>query len=72
MHIIVLGGAGAMGRVTVRALLDYPDIDQVTIADYNEPGNSPLPWAAVASLFNRLMLIMRSACARSCMGLMWH
>lgn len=36
MHIIVLGGAGAMGRVTVRALIEYPDIDQVTIADYNE------------------------------------
>ncbi len=36
MHIIVLGGAGAMGRVTVRALTGYEDIDQVTIADYNE------------------------------------
>jgi lysine 6-dehydrogenase len=36
MHIVVLGGAGAMGRVTVRALLDYDDIDQVTIADYSE------------------------------------
>lgn len=36
MHIIVLGGAGAMGRVTVRTLLDYPDIDQVTVADYHE------------------------------------
>ena len=36
MHIIVLGGAGAMGRVTVRALSEYPDIDQVTIADYHE------------------------------------
>ncbi len=35
MHIIVLGGAGAMGRVTVRALSEYPDIEQVTIADYN-------------------------------------
>ena len=36
MHIIVLGGAGAMGRVTVRALTGYADVDQVTIADYNE------------------------------------
>ena len=36
MHIVVLGGAGAMGRVTVRALSEYDDIDQVTIADYNE------------------------------------
>ncbi len=36
MHIIVLGGAGAMGRVTVRALTEYTDVDQITIADYNE------------------------------------
>jgi len=36
MHIIVLGGAGAMGRIAVRTLIEYPDIDQVTIADYNE------------------------------------
>jgi lysine 6-dehydrogenase len=36
MHIIVLGGAGGMGRITVRALTEYEDIDQITIADYNE------------------------------------
>jgi len=36
MHIIVLGGAGAMGRIAVRALNEYQDVDQVTIADYNE------------------------------------
>jgi lysine 6-dehydrogenase len=36
MHIIVLGGAGAMGRVTVRTLTEYQNIDQITIADYNE------------------------------------
>jgi saccharopine dehydrogenase-like NADP-dependent oxidoreductase len=36
MHIIVLGGAGAMGRIAVRTLTEYEDIDQVTIADYNE------------------------------------
>jgi len=36
MHIIVLGGAGAMGRVTVRTLTEYDDVDQITLADYNE------------------------------------
>ena len=36
MHIIVLGGAGAMGRIAVRTLIEYEDVDQVTIADYNE------------------------------------
>jgi saccharopine dehydrogenase-like NADP-dependent oxidoreductase len=36
MHIIVLGGAGAMGRVTVHALSEYEEIDQITLADYNE------------------------------------
>jgi lysine 6-dehydrogenase len=36
MHIVVLGGAGAMGRVTVRALTEYADVDRVTIADYHE------------------------------------
>ena len=36
MHIIVLGGAGAMGRIAVRTLTEYADTDQITIADYNE------------------------------------
>src|SRR5579863_3324190 len=36
MHIIVLGGAGAMGRVTVRALTEYDEIDHVTVADYHQ------------------------------------
>ncbi len=36
MHIIVLGGAGAMGRIAVRTLNEYSDVDQVTIADHNE------------------------------------
>ncbi len=36
MHIIVLGGAGAMGRVTVRALTEYGDVERITIADYHE------------------------------------
>ncbi len=35
MHIIVLGGAGAMGRIAVRTLTEYSDVDLVTIADYN-------------------------------------
>src|SRR5438105_10867227 len=36
MHIVVLGGAGAMGRVTVRTLTEYEDVDQITLADYNQ------------------------------------
>ena len=36
MHIIVLGGAGAMGRVAVRALTEYSDLERITIADYHE------------------------------------
>lgn len=36
MHIIVLGGAGAMGRIAVRTLAEYEDVDQITIGDYNE------------------------------------
>lgn len=42
MHIIVLGGAGAMGRVTVRALTEYDEIERITIADYNEARASEL------------------------------
>ena len=36
MHIVVLGGAGAMGRVSARTLAEYGDVDRVTIADYHE------------------------------------
>jgi saccharopine dehydrogenase-like NADP-dependent oxidoreductase len=36
MHIIVLGGAGAMGRVAVRTLTEYSEIERITLADYNE------------------------------------
>lgn len=36
MRIVVLGGAGAMGRVTVHTLTEYADVDQITLADYNE------------------------------------
>jgi saccharopine dehydrogenase-like NADP-dependent oxidoreductase len=55
MHIIVLGGAGAMGRVTVRALLDYDDIDQITIADYSEERAREL----AASLNNRKIAVQQ-------------
>ncbi len=33
MKIAVLGGAGLMGRITVRDLLENPDIDQVTVGE---------------------------------------
>lgn len=33
--ILVLGGAGAMGRITVRALATYTDIERIVVADYN-------------------------------------
>ena len=36
MHIIVLGGAGAMGRIAVRTLTEFDDVERITIADYNE------------------------------------
>ncbi len=36
MHIVVLGGAGAMGRIAVRTLTAYEDIAQITLADYHE------------------------------------
>src|SRR5947207_10420759 len=36
MHIIVRSGAGAMGRIAVRTLIEYADIDQITVADYSE------------------------------------
>ena len=36
MHIVVLGGAGAMGRVSARTLAEHGDVDRVTIADYHE------------------------------------
>jgi lysine 6-dehydrogenase len=35
MHIVVLGGAGAMGRVTVRILSEYADVERITLADYH-------------------------------------
>jgi saccharopine dehydrogenase-like NADP-dependent oxidoreductase len=33
-RVVVIGGAGAMGQVIVRDLLDCPDLD-VVIADYD-------------------------------------
>ncbi|HLY30939.1 MAG TPA: saccharopine dehydrogenase NADP-binding domain-containing protein [Ktedonobacterales bacterium] len=33
MHIVVLGGGGAMGRITVRALAEDDRVTQVTVAD---------------------------------------
>src|SRR5947209_12431790 len=54
MHIIVLGGAGAMGRVTVRTLTEYSDVDHVTIADYNEGRAQKL-----AASLNRGKLLVR-------------
>ncbi len=36
MHILVLGGAGAMGRITMRTLTEYSDIARITLADYQE------------------------------------
>jgi len=54
MHIIVLGGAGAMGRVTVRTLTEYEDVDQITIADYNEERAH-----AVAATLNSSKILVR-------------
>jgi lysine 6-dehydrogenase len=33
MKIVVLGGAGEMGRRAVRALATFPEVDQITVAD---------------------------------------
>jgi len=51
VRVIVLGGAGAMGRVAVRALTEYEDVEQIVIADYNEEQAS-----AVASALNSARL----------------
>jgi saccharopine dehydrogenase-like NADP-dependent oxidoreductase len=36
MRIVVLGGGGAMGRITVRALAEDARVTHVTVADYRE------------------------------------
>ena len=33
MRLVVLGGGGAMGRITVRALAEDARVEQVTVAD---------------------------------------
>lgn len=33
MKILVLGGAGAMGRVTARDLAESPDVSEVIVGD---------------------------------------
>ena len=33
MHMVVLGGGGAMGRITVRALAEDERVERVTVAD---------------------------------------
>src|SRR5262249_15893035 len=35
MHIVVLGGGGAMGRITVRELAEHPSVTRVTAAALN-------------------------------------
>lgn len=42
MKVIVLGGAGDMGSKAVEDLAIHPDVDAVTIADYNEAAASAL------------------------------
>jgi saccharopine dehydrogenase-like NADP-dependent oxidoreductase len=54
MHIIVLGGAGMMGRITVRALTEYPEITQITLADYHEHRAH-----AVATALNSSKILVR-------------
>ena len=36
MHTVVLGGGGAMGRITVRALAEDARVKRVTVADLSE------------------------------------
>jgi saccharopine dehydrogenase-like NADP-dependent oxidoreductase len=54
VRVIVLGGAGAMGRVAVRALTEYEDVEQIVIADCNEDQAR-----AVASALNNDRLQVR-------------
>src|SRR5712691_7374234 len=54
MHIIVLGGAGAMGRIAVRMLTEDRDVDQITIADYNEQRAHE-----VAATFNSSKIVVK-------------
>ena len=38
MHLVVVGGGGAMGRITVRTLAEDPRVSRVTIADRDVAG----------------------------------
>jgi saccharopine dehydrogenase-like NADP-dependent oxidoreductase len=35
MHILAIGGAGAMGRAALHVVRDFPEIERITIADIN-------------------------------------
>ncbi|MDH2590206.1 saccharopine dehydrogenase NADP-binding domain-containing protein [Acinetobacter baumannii] len=35
MHVLAIGGAGVMGRAALYAVRDFPEVDQITIADIN-------------------------------------
>ena len=35
MRVLALGGAGDMGRTAVTTLVNSPDIESITVADYN-------------------------------------
>ena len=50
MKYVVIGGAGAMGRITVRDLVQFaePD-DQIVIADYH-PGRASVPASRVSAI----------------------
>ncbi|HKB46302.1 MAG TPA: saccharopine dehydrogenase NADP-binding domain-containing protein, partial [Ktedonobacterales bacterium] len=47
MHLVVLGGGGAMGRITVRALAEDTRVAQVTVADLRlEAAERTIAWLA--------------------------
>lgn len=35
MHILAIGGAGAMGRAALHAVKEFPEVERITIADIN-------------------------------------
>lgn len=35
MHILAIGGAGAMGRAALHAVREFPEVERITIADIN-------------------------------------
>src|SRR5258708_16465654 len=45
MHIVVLGGGGAMGRIAVRALAEDARVTAVTVADWRvAAAERPVDW----------------------------